>query len=87
MGAACEGAAETGAGEDVLAAPASPPDVHAVSDSAAAITAVADAARRVVLRWCMGSPDSGVHGATGSVPVLTVGDRAEGPRVSAVARL
>ncbi|MFI9808483.1 hypothetical protein ACIHEJ_29640 [Streptomyces sp. NPDC052301] len=81
-----EGAREAGAGEDVLA-DASPSDWHAVSDSAAAITAVAEAARRMVVRYCMGSPDSGVRGATGSVPVLTDGDRGGRPRVAAVIQL
>jgi hypothetical protein len=52
-----EGVVAAGVGEDVLAAPSPSPGPHAVSDSAAAITAVADAARRMVLRWCMRSPD------------------------------
>ncbi|MFI9252068.1 hypothetical protein [Streptomyces sp. NPDC053069] len=50
VGAEWEGVAEAGVGEDVLAVPSPLPGPHAVSDSAAAITAVADAARRMVLR-------------------------------------
>ncbi|GHI04025.1 hypothetical protein Scel_23460 [Streptomyces cellostaticus] len=74
--------AVVGAWEVFSAAGSPPPDWHADNDSAAAITAVADAVTRTVFRYCMGSPRFPKYtGRPASGPVHTVGDRAAGPGV------